>query len=114
MTRFTDGPAGGRTLLLRRSPLFLRVTRDDRGKFDALDQLHDEAEPGEAISAYRKVSDDGTVHVDSTERGRRVGRWYRCATYAVVAAQPDDATMRDTEAWRGWCQAQAGKDDATK
>jgi len=41
MTRFLDGPAQGETLMLRRAPILLRVTRDPMGNFDGLDQLDD-------------------------------------------------------------------------
>jgi hypothetical protein len=36
MTKFTNGPAAGTVLSLRRSPLFLRAVQDAEGKWDAL------------------------------------------------------------------------------
>jgi hypothetical protein len=107
LTRFIDGPACGAVLHLARAPLFLRVVRASEGPWDALDKLDDRPGPDEAITVYRKVSDDGTVHVDyRDDQGRRRGAWYAAATYAVATIQPDPATARDTQAWRGWCLAQ--------
>lgn len=48
MTRFTDGPAQGLVLMLRRAARFLRVVHDGK-KFDALDQLNDRPRPEERI-----------------------------------------------------------------
>lgn len=107
MTKFENGPAADTTLCLARVPLFLRVAVADNGEVDALDQLDDEAKADETLYAYRKVSDDGTVHVDGRDRqGRRFGRWYVCATYALCEHQPDQATMLDVAAWREWTRKQ--------
>ncbi len=107
MTRFENGPAAGQVLQLRRSPLYLRVT-EYAGKIDALDLLADVPDARETIIAYRKVSDGGTVHVDSRDArtGRRIGQWFSCATYALALEQPDDATLRDTARWQAWALAQ--------
>lgn len=107
MTKFTDGPAAGKTLCLGRAPIFLCVVKDKAGEVDALDQLDDVPKPDESITVYRKVSDDGTVHVDGRDKsGKRFGRWYQAATYVIHSVQPDDATARDKEAWAAWCAAQ--------
>ena len=56
MTRFLDGPAAGNALMLRRAPLFLRVTIDAAGgKVDALDQLDDDPQDGETVHVYRQL-----------------------------------------------------------
>lgn len=102
MTSFTNGPAQGQHLMLKRAPLFLRVV-EAAGKFDALDQLSDEPESGERLFAYRQVGEPGMVHLN---RGRGHGGFYTIATYTLVAPQPDDATMRDTAAWQAWCKRQ--------
>lgn len=109
MSDFLDGPAAGVSLSLRRSPLLLRVVCTSNGdpKWDALDQLSDTPAAGEDIYVYRKVKDDGTVHIDGVRNGKRFGQWLSMATYAVVREQPDDATMRDTAQWRAWCEANA-------
>lgn len=106
MIRFADGPAQNTSLQLARCPLFLRVIRDAAGRWDVLDLLDDEPQPTETITVYRLRSSDGTCHVDFTEGGRRRGKWLRLATYALAAVQPDDATARDTAAWRKWCEQQ--------
>lgn len=112
--RFLDGPARKTFLTLERVPLFLRVTFGCSNpamapKWDALDQLEDEPGPEEEIHVYRRHGELGTVHVDTTEKGRRVGRWYRLAEYRLHPVQPDDATVRNTVAWRNWCQAEWAK-----
>lgn len=107
LVRFADGPAQHTSLQLARCPLFLRVVRDVEGRWDALDLLDDEPRPGETITVYRLRSSDGTCHIDFTEGGRRKGKWLRMATYALSPAQPDEATVRSTAAWRKWCEAQA-------
>lgn len=108
MTKFTNGPAAGVVLSLRRAPLFLRVTKErysDKPLWDALDQLSDEPKPSEDLIAYARTSFDGHVHI---RRDRKAGGsgFFAMATYALVEQQPDDATMRDAAKWREWCQAQ--------
>ena len=109
MTNFLNGPAAGVSLELARSPLFLRVVLGAGGVWDALDLLSDGPRVSEAVHAYRREGDAGSVHLDYTESrtGRRRGRDIAYAEYRVVAVQPADATMRDTAAWRAWCQARA-------
>jgi hypothetical protein len=107
VTKFVDGPAAGTTLCLHRLPIFLRAVQDRQTqKWDALDMVDDQAKPTETIVAYRLRSNDGTVHIDrrDAKTGRRVGEWFRSATYAVYHQQPDDATLRDNAKWAEWCQ----------
>lgn len=107
MTNFTNGPAAGVTLSLRRAPLFLRVVRDEAGKWDALDLVSDIVAPGEAVYAYRRTRHDGTVHVDGRDKnGRRYGEWFQLAEYALVEPQPPEAVLRDTRNWQGWATAE--------
>ena len=74
MIRFTDGPAAGRTLMLQRAPLFLRVTYDpNRLKWDALDPLTDTPIAPEQITVYRRVGEPSAAYLDWTENGRRRG-----------------------------------------
>lgn len=112
MIRFKDGPASGLTLTLRRAPLYLRVVFNRKtDEWDALDQLDDVALPHELpIVAYRRVGAAGACFLDWTEKGRRRGGRFTMATYEVVDPQPDDATARDTGAWRGWCYGQQQRD----
>ena len=110
MLKFLDGPAAGVRLMCARAPLLLRVVRGVEGGWDALDQLGDTPAEGEAVHVYLKASDDGTVHIDYTDRdGRRRGRWEQCASYRLYDQQPDAATARDTTAWREWCEAQRAR-----
>lgn len=103
VTEFADGPAAGVVLMLRRAPLYLRVTFDRRARmdpWDALDALDDVPKPGEDLIAYRRVGLRGSVFV-------RPGGRFALARYAAVDPQPDDRTMRAVDPWRAWCQAQA-------
>ncbi len=109
MTRFTDGPAKGKTLLLARAPLFLRVVIAG-GKLDALDQLDDRPQGGERIYAYRRTGPATALHIDFCRgRGRKGPRsaWYRGGDYALVEPQPNEAVLRDTARWRGWATEEA-------
>lgn len=104
MTIFNDGPAQGQKLMLKRAPFFLRVVRDGNGKFDALDQLDDSPAPGERLFAYVIIGLPGSCHVRAA--GNR-GGFFVMANYGVANPQPDDATMRDQDAWSSWCEANA-------
>jgi len=103
VTRFLNGPLGGGALMLRRAPLFLRVTRDAKGKFDALDQLTDTPDPAEAIFVYRRKGKAGSLHIDYT---RRRSAWFAIAEYELLPEQPVEEVMRSTEKWRAWCVEQ--------
>lgn len=107
MTRFTDGPAAGKTLCLRRAPVFLRVVIDGED-IDALDQLDDKPEPNEKLYVYIRDGDAGSVHIDGRDpkTGKRFGRWMMTAKYKLYATQPDDATLRDFAKWSEWCHAE--------
>lgn len=115
MVSLLDGPAEGQTLTLRRAPVYLRVVRDPmapennklvkrakdkRLEWDALDQLEDEPADGEEIYVYRRVSDQGPVHICTIPRSR--SGWYRMAEYRHVP-DVDGEDLRDTVAWRRWC-----------
>lgn len=104
MTRFHDGPARSKVLMLRRAPLLLRVTVDPEGKVDALDQVADTPAAGEVLYAYERQGKPGAVHIDFTRP--RGSAWYAIADYRLCDPQPADATMRDTEGWRAWCLAE--------
>jgi hypothetical protein len=100
MTTFQDGPAKGRTLLLRRSPIFLRVTQY-KNDFDALDSPDDWPGDEEIIYAYRRVLHQGTAHIN---RGSRGGGWYPICEYAMVKPQPEAMFMRSNTEWAKWCE----------
>jgi hypothetical protein len=101
---FRDGPLAGKSVLCRRAPVYLRAVIAPDGQVDALDQLGDEPDAGEVLHAYVRIGAAGNLHVDGTDRqGRRFGRWYASGEYRLCDPQPDDATMRDRDAWRQWC-----------
>jgi hypothetical protein len=102
MTTFTNGPAKGRHLMLKRTPIFLRVT-EAGGKWDALNEPEDTPLPEEKLHAYRLAGMPGQCHVNIS--GGR-GGFFALAEYELVAIQPDDATMRDAAAWSRWCHSQ--------
>lgn len=100
MTTFEGGPAAGVTLMLRRAPIYLRVTRSAEG-FDALDLLKDEPAEGEELFAYKLAGKPGAVHIDFT---RRSSAWFTVARYVWVAEQPAQEVMRSRSRWRAWCE----------
>lgn len=110
MIRFLDGPAAGKSLVLRRAPLFLRVVQAPGGRLDALDQLSDEPQAGERVYVYVKAEDRGHVHLLMSPRS--ASGWYAMADYRLHAEQPTDNEARDTERWRAWAMAQRDKERA--
>jgi hypothetical protein len=105
MTRFLDGPAAGVNLMLRRSPLFLRVT-DDGQDLDALDQIDDTPRPNERLYAYVMQQYLGAMHllVRGKDAAKRGGFFTR-ADYRYLEMQPDDADMRSNSRWHDWTEA---------
>lgn len=82
-------------MMLKRSPLFLRVTERD-GKLDALDQLDDKPHESETIYAYERVGEAYACHINATKGGG----FYSMADYKFVVPQPTDKEMRTLDAWR--------------
>lgn len=104
--RFYPGPKVKAVYLtLQRAPIFLRLVVDATGTVDALDQPDDSPKPDEKIYTFVRVGDFGTVHVDRTVEGRRVGEWYKSAEYTCHSEQPPDEVMRDTGRWQEWTKA---------
>jgi len=95
------------SLRLQRAPVYLRFVMrgTDWSTLDALDQLDDQAEPGETIYAAVKVS-GGSMHVDRVVNGRRVGEWHQTATYELVPDQPAQEILQDAAEWQAWATAQ--------
>lgn len=105
------GRADGLRLNLRRAPLYLRVVMSRlTGEWDALDQLGDKPHAKELVYVYRLVEDRGSVHFLYAGRHRHKSGWHANAVYEPVAEPPDDATARDTTAWRAWCRAEQQRD----
>jgi hypothetical protein len=111
MVTLLDGPAAGTTLLLKRSPIYLRVVINPRAKkaenrFDALDQLNDQARAHERIVVYRRIGPARSFHMKGSGG---ISGVYAMAEYQLHAEQPDDHVTRDTSAWRDWCWCQQRK-----
>lgn len=108
MVKFTDGLAAGVVLALRRAPTFLRVTRNQVGEWDALDQLLDQPAPTEQITVYRLTGPASMVHL-LCSRGKHgnASGWFAVATYTLSPEQPTDTEARQMESWRAWCLGQA-------
>jgi hypothetical protein len=103
MIEFLDGPAAGQRLMLKRAPLYLRVT-EMLGEWDGLDQIEDEPRREETLYAYRVEGERSQVHI--LKRGPGSG-FYARAYYRFIAQQPADAVMRDQVQWQQWCREQA-------
>lgn len=105
MTTFLDGPAAGRTLQLRRAPIYLRVT-ELLGEIDGLDQLTDEPEPGEYLHAYVLAEAPGHMHILVRGKGKTGGGFWPMAKYKILPEQPSQEIMRDNAQWRAWTNQQ--------
>lgn len=102
MTRFENGPAQGKVLMLRNAPLLLRVTCE-YGEFDALDMPTDEPKPSEQIFIYVRSSFRGRAFVDGPKcRGSYALSNYRL--YDGSIEPPDDAGLRNRATWEAWCK----------
>jgi len=78
MTSFRSGPAEGKILMLRRSPIFLRVVVNSDGKIDALDQPGDQPTATEQIHVYKLEGEVGSCHIN---RRGGTGGFFTFATY---------------------------------
>ncbi len=110
MITFLGGPAEGvaNGLCLRRAPLFLRVTcKGVPHVWDALDQIADNPECGEAVFVYRLVSEVTQIHL---RRARpHTSGFFVAATYQFHEPQPDEDTKRGIRLWQQWATAEAEK-----
>jgi len=100
MTTFKDGPAHGTTLLLRRTPVLLRIVIDNEGKVDALDQISDQPADDEICHLYVLREERGRVHLNA---GKASG-CYGFSTYQYQSQQPDQETLRDQAKWQEWAK----------
>jgi hypothetical protein len=85
--------------MLRRCPLFLRVTSDDNEQWDALDQLEDRPSSKERLFAYRLEGEPSVCFVRMT--GGRGGR-FMVGEYRLIPDQPADTIMRNNAEWVNW------------
>jgi hypothetical protein len=111
MTRFLDGPAANKTLMLGRTPVFLRVVIDRDGTVDALNNLEDAPKPSEVCHAYQITGTPGWCHIN---RGGGRGGRYGVADYKLCTVQPSPEIMRDAGAWEIWVNAEAKRQGLTK
>jgi hypothetical protein len=108
MTKLIDGPGAGKALMLRRVVTLLRVTVNEAGEIDALDQPEDAPKPEEEwIYVYVNTGQNGgTCHVRYGGNKRHLSGFYAVAEYRLYDLQPPDVTMRDNAKWRAWCETQ--------
>jgi hypothetical protein len=102
MIKFVDGPADGKTLMLRRCPGLLRVVKSGVDEWDALDQLTDTPQSEEQIFIYRRLDDPppSKFHLYGGRKGTT--GWYVSASYSLLEEQPADEDMRTNERWQRW------------
>jgi hypothetical protein len=106
MTTFIDGPAKEQCLMLRRSPVLMRVTEEilpesGKHKWDALNELTDRPLPHERLYAYTMAEFRGSAFIVSSKFHGRVN----LVSYKLTKTQPTDAEMRDEMLWHNWCVA---------
>lgn len=110
MITFRKGPADGQTLRLRRAPVCLRVVRDARGTFDALDQSGDSPRTGEVVWVYVLASWPTHYHIcDRGRGGKSLSGWWPEAEYRYFPDQPGEAVLLDNDRWCSWCEANREK-----
>lgn len=100
MTRFLDGPAKEATFMIRRTPVFVRVTKEGE-KFDILNDAGDTPKRTETLFAYVLTERPGMCCIRAS--GGR-GGIFQSGTYRHCDPQPDDATMRDQSKWEAWVE----------
>jgi len=108
---FVDGPAQGRTLLLARAPLMLRVVQAACGRLNALDKLDDKPQDDELVYLYIMVGPVGDwVFVSFAGRnGQRRGGRFQSATYRLLPEQPEPRHLRQREPWNDWCRVHSNE-----
>lgn len=105
MTTFEDGPAIGKTLMLRRAPLFLRVVvNENTGEVDALDQPDDSPRLDEVLYAYVLTEAPHWAHFRAA-KGR--GGFFNGGKYKLVQPQPSMEKMAGKTLWARWCEREA-------
>lgn len=103
MTHLLDGPAAGKRLMLKAAAGLLRVTINNKGDIDGLDQPGDAPRSDETIYVYELIAHHGTSHVQMAKPGGgRTGGWYPICDYRLYAEQPADEIMRNNRKWNEW------------
>ena len=111
MTTFEDGPAHDVKLMLKRSPMFLRVVfNGEHETWDALDELEDTPHFNEEIHVYIRDDDFPVSRYHILRRDSRGGHrgsgWFQTARYKIWNQPGDDSVLRDNEKWRAWARQQ--------
>lgn len=106
MISFRLGPAGGKSLDLRRAPVLLRVVIDQDGTVDALDQPDDEPKSTETIHVYVRTGE--ASHGFACSRGRGC-QPVVIAEYVHLLSQPADDVARDNVSWQAWAERTAAE-----
>jgi hypothetical protein len=109
MTHFTDGPAEGQTLMLRRAPFFLRAVQSADGEWDALDHIDDTAAPCERVVVYQMEGEPTWCHIRMSGKRHGGSGVYRGGAYKLAADPPPDDVARDNARWREWCAVEGQK-----
>lgn len=104
MTKFLNGPAAEKTLMLKQAPPFLRVTISEKGDIDALDREDDQPMPSETCYAYKVKERRGNCHIN--KRGKPGGGFFQITDYAYIEEQPPQEDMHRRSAWVAWCESQ--------
>lgn len=99
MTRFLDGPAKGQHFMIKRTPIFVRVTQDEGGKWDILNDAGDTPRKTERLFAYVLTERPGMCCIRAA-KGQ--GGIFQSGVYRHCDPQPADETMRDQKKWEQW------------
>lgn len=106
MITFQGGPAEAdkraHGLCIKRAPLYLRIVRDSRGQWDALDQLGDFPKSDETVFVYRKVEDHGSIHLRRSKPG--TSGWFMVAVYEYIEPQPSQDVLESNAKWAFWAR----------
>lgn len=95
-------------LFVQRAPIYLRFVIDPNGKLDALDQLDDVPKSNEYIVAA-KFYRNGSVHLDGTVKGHRVGQWIHVRYYAALENQPEQSILQSRSSWEHFVSQEVQK-----
>lgn len=98
MTTFSDGPAKGQHLNLKRTPIYLRVV-EENGTWDALNEVEDEPKPSETVHVYLMSKHLGTCHINA---GRGRGGFYNIVEYRHLDVQVPQQILRNGDQWTKW------------
>lgn len=108
MLRLRGGPAAG-AYAVKRAPYYLRAVISGNKEKDVLDQPEDTANPDESIHVYRRIGEEGIVHLNFG--GSRRGSGFFATGEYEHLPDVEGEDVRDNQAWRDWCRVQAAKEE---